>query len=149
MDRFKWFDFLGALILLLSVTKSALAPQVSADSSDPTTSPTASVDQETHSFKFDFEETSDIQIGRSESLVGPLLDEGSSSLSSKGGSGDVVNEGFGKEAPSSNGANILCEDVWRVTEDYDSFVRFGLSSGVFFCDGSGLYLVDTVKLMGQ
>jgi hypothetical protein len=27
MDRFKWFDFLGALILLFSVTKSALTPQ--------------------------------------------------------------------------------------------------------------------------
>jgi len=35
MDRFKWFDFLGALILLLSVTKSALTPQgVSSDSNN-------------------------------------------------------------------------------------------------------------------
>jgi hypothetical protein len=33
MNRFKWFDFLGALILLFSVTKSALALQ--GDGVDP------------------------------------------------------------------------------------------------------------------
>jgi hypothetical protein len=52
MDRFKWFDFLGALILLFSVTKSALALQgEDVDPSEISRAPSEPVGQVGDSFR--------------------------------------------------------------------------------------------------
>jgi hypothetical protein len=79
MERYKWFDFLGALLLLFSVTKSALTPQVSADTSSHASIPSDSVGQDAVSFLYASEEASHFLVEWSNPTAKPLLDRGSSS----------------------------------------------------------------------
>ena len=79
MERFKWFDYLGALFLLFSVTKSAITPQVSAASSGPPMIPTTSVNQVTDSFSYASERGLGLQAERLSPSPGPLFEAGSQS----------------------------------------------------------------------
>ncbi len=148
MERFKWFDYLGALLLLCFVTKSALTPQVSADSSG-TKNPPASRNQVVDSFQYASEQTSNFQIERANSSGRPLLEEGSISSSFKGDLGSETSAVLEQEKLSSSVDPMLCAYIWRESEGSESHVRFELFSDALFCDGSSLYLVDKVRLMGQ
>jgi len=79
MERYKWFDFLGALLLLFSVTKSALTPQVSADSSSHASILSNSVSHDEVPFLYASEETSHLLVEWSNPTAKPLLDRGSNS----------------------------------------------------------------------
>ena len=98
MERYKWFDFLGALLLLFSVTKSALTPQGSADSSSHASILSNSVSHDEVSFFYASEETSHLLVEWSNPTAKPLLDRGSNSsgLSHQVG-GDVSGLHAGKD----------------------------------------------------
>jgi hypothetical protein len=97
MERFKWFDYLGALLLLFSVTKSAITPQASADSSSPSTIPTTSVNQVTDSFSYASEQHLDFQVEGLSPSLGPLLEAGSNSSSFGGEVGSEILWGYTKK----------------------------------------------------
>jgi hypothetical protein len=97
MERFKWFDYLGALLLLFSVTKSAITPQVGDDSLSPSTIPTTSVDQGTVSFQYISEQGLELQVERLSPSLGPLLEEGSNLSSFEGEVGSEILRGYSKK----------------------------------------------------
>jgi hypothetical protein len=126
MERFKWFDYLGALLLLFSVTKSAITPQVSADSSDVDTIPSTSADQVADSSQHLFEQASDVRVERPNLWAKPLLEEGSISPGSKGEADRGIGEGKGWEQPLSSIEPMQCAYVWKDTMGVESPVQFEL-----------------------
>jgi hypothetical protein len=94
MERFKWFDYLGALLLLFSVTKSAITPQVSADSSSPSTIPKTSVNPVMDSFQYSSEQGLALQVERLSPSLGPFLEAGSdlSGLGSEAGNDGLAGQ---------------------------------------------------------
>lgn len=81
MDRFKWFDFLGALILLFSVTKSALTPQGVGGDSGNLEATSVSTGQETDLYQSPSEGNLDAQAVTLNSSVKSFLEGDSRRLS--------------------------------------------------------------------
>jgi hypothetical protein len=97
MERFKWFDYLGALLLLFSVTKSAITPQVSDEPLSPSAIPPKSVDQMTDSFQHISEQGLELQVERLGPSGGPLLEEGSDLSSFEGEVDSEILWGYSKK----------------------------------------------------
>jgi hypothetical protein len=97
MERFKWFDYLGALLLLFSVTKSAITPQVSADSLNPLANPETSVNQVRDSIQYASGQSIEFQGERLSPSLGPILEAGSNSVSFVVEVGGEGLEGYSKE----------------------------------------------------
>jgi hypothetical protein len=95
MERFKWFDYVGALFLLFFVTKSALVPNKAPDSSNLTTNPLMSEKQVTDSDPFDSEQASEFRVERSNPSARPLLEEGMSTLNLMGEAAGELFDGTG------------------------------------------------------
>jgi hypothetical protein len=85
MDRFKWFDFLGALILLLSVTKSALTPQGVINNSDNLEASSVSTGQEADLYQSLSEGNLDAHADTINSSVKPFFEGDSRRLSIQDG----------------------------------------------------------------
>jgi hypothetical protein len=121
MERFKWFDYLGALLLLFSVTKSAITPQVGDDSSSLSTIPATPVDQVTDSFQYISERGLEFQVEWLSSSAGPALEE-SPNLSSCGGeAGSEILQGYSKKNPLQALSPTLALAVGEILEALNTY----------------------------
>ena len=95
MERFKWFDYVGALFLLFFVTKSAIVPQMIPDSSNLPTVPLMSENPVLDSGPYTSKQTSGFRVELSNPSARPLLEEGTGSSSLTGEAVGVMMDGTG------------------------------------------------------
>jgi hypothetical protein len=114
MERIKWFDFLGALLLLFTVTKSAITPHVSDDSSSLTPVPTTSMNDTTISSRDGSERTFDEGIEPSNFSMNSLLDEFLNSSNFEGSADSNI--GGGTEGRDLHqGLDLLPDSIFYLT----------------------------------
>jgi hypothetical protein len=102
VDRFKWFDFLGAVLLLVSVTRSALLPHGGSDQPDVAPTPSQSEIGGISSLQSFPQETSDQSLGLALPHARAVLEMGS----------DTVHEAFPSAGVNASAySNSDCESL--------------------------------------
>jgi hypothetical protein len=149
MNKLKWYDFLGALILLFSVTKSAIKPPDVVDQANNLLTPSASTTINMDSLKVNSRGVAlsqddmlspSMNGNRTRNVIDPeLRDERMNGRSDN--EAEVGNEPTTKAIPkSAPGDRDMSRSDQRRLGSFESTNPFA---------GPDLYLVDRVRLMGQ
>jgi hypothetical protein len=149
MNKLKWYDFLGALILLFSVTKSAIKPPDAVDQANTLLAPSASTTINMDSLKVNSRGAAlsqddmlspSMSGNRTRNVIDPeLRDERMNGRSDN--EAKVENEPTTKAIPKAAPAD---RDMSRSDQQ-----RLGSFESTYLFTGSDFYLLDRVKLMGQ